>query len=117
MFPQVLSFIQVNFEADERQRAFGYFTATAGLGSILGQVLGGFLLTANLFNIGWRSIFLVNVPIGILALLAAFPLLRESRRSGAGSLDSGGVVLLICSLFLLVFPLVEEEVLVGHCGQ
>jgi len=107
MYPQVLSFIQVTFEPTERPRAFGYYTAVNGLGSILGQVLGGFLLAANLFHLGWRSIFLVNVPIGLFALLAAFPLLRESRRAEAGNRDAGGVVLLICSLFLLVFPLVE----------
>jgi EmrB/QacA subfamily drug resistance transporter len=107
MFPQVLSFIQVSFEPAERPRAFGYFTAVTGLGSILGQVLGGFLLSANIFNMGWRSIFLVNVPIGILALLAASLLLRESRRPETRSLDFGGMVLLICALFLLVFPLVE----------
>jgi MFS family permease len=107
MFPQVLSFIQVSFEPDERPCAFGYYAAVTGLGSILGQVLGGFLLAAAIFNLGWRSIFLVNVPIGILTLLAAFPLLRESRRPEARSLDSGGVALLTFALFLLVFPLVE----------
>ncbi len=107
MFPQVLSFIQVSFEPDERPRAFSYFAAVTGLGSILGQVLGGFLLTANIFNMGWRSIFLVNVPIGILALFAAFPLLRESRKAEARGLDSAGMVLLTLALFLLVFPLVE----------
>jgi EmrB/QacA subfamily drug resistance transporter len=107
MFPQALSFIHVTFEPAERPRAFGYYTAVSGLGSILGQVLGGFLLAANLFHLGWRSIFLVNVPIGLLALLAAFPLLRESRKPEAGTLDAGGVVFLICSLFLFVFPLVE----------
>ena len=107
MFPQVLSFIHVTFEPAERPRAFGYFTAVTGLGSILGQVVGGFLLTANLFHLGWRSIFLVNVPIGILALLAALPLLRESRGTEARRLDVGGIVLFIFALFLLVFPLVE----------
>ncbi len=107
MFPQVLSFIQVTFEPAERPRAFGYYATVSGVGSILGQVLGGFLLVANLFNLGWRSIFLVNVPIGLLVLLAAFPLLCESRRPEAGSLDAGGAALLICSLFLLIFPLVE----------
>lgn len=106
MFPQVLSFIQVTFEPAERPRAFGYFAAVNGLGSILGQGLGGLLLTANIFNMGWRSIFLVNVPIGIIALLAAFPLLSESRKAEASDLDTGGAILLVCSLFLLVFPLV-----------
>jgi EmrB/QacA subfamily drug resistance transporter len=107
MFPQVLSFIQVSFGPAERPRAFSYFTAITGLGSILGQVLGGFLLAANIFNMGWRSIFLVNVPIGIITLLAAFPLLHDSRKIEARDLDSSGMVLLILALFLLVFPLVE----------
>jgi len=109
MFPQVISFIQVSFDSSERPRAFGYYAAISGLASILGQVFGGFLLTANLFNTGWRSIFLVNVPIGIVALVAALLLLRESRIAEAHGLDYGGVSLLTLSLFLLVFPLVEGE--------
>ena len=98
MFPQVISFIQVSFDPSERPRAFGYYAAISGLASILGQVFGGFLLTANLFNTGWRSIFLVNVPIGIVALFAALLLLRESRMSEAHGLDYGGVTLLTLSL-------------------
>jgi len=141
MFPQVLSFIQVSFGPSERPRALSYFTAISGLGSILGQVVGGFLLAANLFSMGWRSIFLINVPIGIITLLAAFPLLHESRKADtsqptkgqftkrkdlsriksahvrlipldkdkpkAHEMDTGGVVLLTLTLFLLVFPLVQ----------
>ena len=109
MFPQVVSFIQVSFEQAERSRAFGYYVAISGLASILGQVFGGFLLTANLFNTGWRSIFLVNVPIGIVVLPAALLLLRESKMSEARKLDYGGVSLLILTLFLFVFPLVMGE--------
>ncbi|WP_165423082.1 MFS transporter [Ktedonosporobacter rubrisoli] len=106
MTPQVIAFIQVSFATAERPIAFGSYAAIAGLASVLGQVFGGFLLEANLFNLGWRSIFLVNVPIGIAALLCALPLLRESRLPGARNLDHGGVTLLSLSLFLLVFPLV-----------
>src|SRR5258708_39732367 len=73
MFPQVVSFIQVNFEADERARAFSYYVAISGLASILGQVFGGFLLAANLFDTGWRGIFLVNVPVGVVAGLSCWP--------------------------------------------
>jgi EmrB/QacA subfamily drug resistance transporter len=107
MFPQVLSFIQVSFDHQERARAFGYYGAITGFASILGQVLGGFLLTANLFNTGWRSIFLINVPIGVVTLLAALLLVRESRSQESRDLDYGGVVLLTLTLFLLVFPLVQ----------
>ncbi len=109
MFPQVVSFIQVNFEADERARAFSYYVAISGLASILGQVFGGFLLAANLFDTGWRGIFLVNVPVGVVAGLSAWPLLRESRGVQMRGLDYGGVALLTLSLFVLIFPLVQAE--------
>jgi EmrB/QacA subfamily drug resistance transporter len=97
MVPQVIAFIQVNFEAHERQRALSGYTATLGLASILGQVLGGVLLAANIWQTGWRGIF----------LFAAVPLLRESRLQGAHRLDYGGVAFLTVSLFLFIFPLVQ----------
>jgi EmrB/QacA subfamily drug resistance transporter len=109
MYPQVMSFIQVSFDQSERPRAFGYFAAIAGLASILGQVFGGFLLTANLFNMGWHNIFLVNVPIGIVVFPAALLLLHESKMPEAPRLDYGGVALLTLALFLFVFPLVMGE--------
>jgi EmrB/QacA subfamily drug resistance transporter len=107
MFPQVLSFIHVTFPSQERPRAFGYYTAVTGLASILGQVIGGALLTANILGLGWRSIFLVNVPIGLVAWVAAALLLQESRKPDARNLDLGGTALLSLTLALLVFPLVE----------
>lgn len=109
MYPQVMSFIQVSFDQRERPRAFGYFAAIAGLASILGQVFGGFLLTANLFNMGWHTIFLVNVPIGIVVIPAALLVLHESKMPEAPRLDYGGVALLTLALFLFVFPLVMGE--------
>ncbi|QBD75549.1 MFS transporter [Ktedonosporobacter rubrisoli] len=107
MIPQVLALIQVNFRERERGIAFGFYGATVGLASIAGQILGGFLITSNAFGLGWRNVFLVNVPIGILAVLAAIPLIRESRVDGARSLDLGGVGILSVALFLLTYPLVE----------
>ncbi|GLV55516.1 MFS transporter [Dictyobacter sp. S3.2.2.5] len=109
MYPQVMSFIQVTFTPAERPRIFGYYAAIAGLASILGQVFGGFLLTANLFDTGWRSIFLVNVPIGLLVFPAALLVLRESKVAEARRLDYGGVGLLTLALFLCVCPLVMGE--------
>jgi EmrB/QacA subfamily drug resistance transporter len=107
MVPQVIAFIQVSFDSSERPLAFSAYTTTLGLASILGQVIGGLLLAVNLLHTGWRSIFLVNVPIGIVTVIAAALLVRESRLSEARRLDYGGVILLSISLFLLVFPLVE----------
>jgi EmrB/QacA subfamily drug resistance transporter len=105
MFPQVLSIIQVSFPLEERTKAFGIFGMVMGTGSFSGNVLGGFLVEADLFGLGWRPIFLVNLPIGILALLCSLPLIQESRSSKAQRLDLGGVALASLGLFLLVFPL------------
>ena len=79
MFPQVLSVIQVTFEPKDRGKAFSVFGATLGLGTILGPVVGGLLIQADLFTDAWRSIFFVNVPIGIIALIAALIYLPESK--------------------------------------
>ena len=71
MVPQVLALINVMFPVHERPRAMAWFGATIGIGSVAGQVLGGAILQANLFGLGWRPIFLVNVPIGIVAVALA----------------------------------------------
>lgn len=107
MMPQVMSLIQVNFSAKERVIAFGFYGATIGLASIAGQIVGGFLISSNAFGLGWRNVFLVNVPIGIIAVLAALPLIHETSTDAARRLDLVGVGLLTVALFLLVYPLLE----------
>lgn len=107
MVPQVLAFIQVSFDPLERPLAFSAYAATLGLASILGQLLGGVLLAVNLLGLGWRSIFLVNVPVGLVVWLAALLVVRESRRTSVRShLDHGGMTLLTLALALFIFPLV-----------
>ncbi|MEU7901101.1 hypothetical protein AB0B45_50795 [Nonomuraea sp. NPDC049152] len=69
MVPQVLSGIQVHFSGAERTRAQGLLVLTLSGGAVAGQVLGGVLVSANLFGLTWRPIFLINVPVGV-ALLA-----------------------------------------------
>lgn len=107
MVPQVLAIIQVSFPSHERSRAFGIFGTVLGLASILGQLLGGLLLGANLFGLTWRPIFLVNVPVGVIALAATARVLRESRSDIRLRLDLGGVAIISTALFLLVGSLVE----------
>jgi EmrB/QacA subfamily drug resistance transporter len=106
MFPQVLSIIQVSFPADERHIAFGIFGMIVGTGSFSGNVLGGLLVQGNLFGLGWRPIFLVNLPLGIIALAAAVRLVHESHSERAKRLDLGGVAIVSLGLLLLVYPLV-----------
>jgi EmrB/QacA subfamily drug resistance transporter len=106
MVPQVLALISATFPARERAKAFAWFGATIGLGSVAGQVVGGVLLDANLFGLGWRSIFLVNVPIGVLAVVAALRLLPHAQAQNRPRLDIVGAVGLSGSLALALVPLV-----------
>ncbi|UMO90043.1 MFS transporter [Pectobacterium sp. PL64] len=106
LFPQVYASIRVNFDGDDSRRAFGLLGMTLGLAAIAGQILGGWLVHANLFGLGWRSIFLINVPIGLLAIAAA-RFIPESRTPQRPSLDWTGVALVSVGLTLLLVPLIE----------
>ena len=107
LLPQVGSFIQVLFPPAERPRAFGLQGAVIGLGIIAGPLLGGLLIDADLFGTLWRPIFLVNVPVGILALLWAWRVLGESKSGTVGGLDVPSVALLSLALGLLIYPVIE----------
>ena len=107
MIPQVLSVIQVIFPARERIKALAAFGVTAGLGTVSGPLLGGLLTQHNLFGLDWRPIFLINVPVGILAVAASAVLVRESRAPRPPRLDPIGVTLISATLLLLLYPLVE----------
>jgi EmrB/QacA subfamily drug resistance transporter len=105
MYPQVLAILQVTFPAHLRQRAFGVYGATIGLATVLGPVLGGALIKLNLFGWDWRTIFLVNVPIGAVALAAGVRRLPESTAPDAARVDLPGAAIITAGLFLLVLPL------------
>lgn len=107
MVPQVVALIQVTFPAKERGIALGFYGATIGLASIAGQIVGGLLISSNIFDLGWRSVFVVNVPVGLLTLIATFPLIRKAKRDNVRRLDLVGVVILIGGLLLLTYPLIE----------
>jgi MFS family permease len=77
MVPQVLAAIQVIFPPAERIKALAGFGMTAGLGTVSGPLLGGLLIQHNLFGLGWRPIFLINVPVGIIAIAAASVLVES----------------------------------------
>lgn len=107
MSPQVLATIQVMFVGRERDLATSYVGVTVGIGSLVGNVVGGYLVSANLFGLGWRPIFFVNVPIGIAALLLSAVFLQESKSQTAQKLDVTGALLSGAALFCLVLPVVE----------
>lgn len=107
LFPQVFSIVQVSFPPRERNAAFGAIGAVIGLATISGPLFGGLLIEGNLLNLGWRPIFLVNLPLGIIAVVAAAVLLRESRAERALRLDPVGVAIASAGLLMLVYPLVQ----------
>ncbi|APU14552.1 MULTISPECIES: MFS transporter [Actinoalloteichus] len=105
-YPQVLSILQTAFSGRRRTMAFGVFGATIGLASIAGQVLGGILTSADLFGLGWRTIFLINVPVGLLAVVGAWRVLPRTRSDSPPRLDLVGSVIVSVALGMLVLPLV-----------
>ncbi len=106
MTPQVLAMLQTTFTGRARDTAYGAFGAVNGLGGIVGQSVGGLLVRADFFGLGWRTAFLVNIPVGIVAVILAARLLPESRSHATRSLDLGGVAIGSAGLLLLVYPLI-----------
>jgi EmrB/QacA subfamily drug resistance transporter len=107
MAPQVLASIRVLFPPTEHGKALGLYSAAFGLSNIVGQILGGVLVSSHPWGFTWQAIFLINVPIGLAALVGSILFLGDSRAEHAQKLDIGGVVLLSATLGLLIYPLIE----------
>ncbi|MHB8869100.1 MAG: MFS transporter [Thermoleophilia bacterium] len=103
IMPSTLSIITAMFPPKERGRAIAAWAATAGLGIVIGPVVGGWLLE----HFWWGSVFLVNVPVVAVALLAGWPLVPESKDPHATPLDPAGAVLSIAGLSALVYGIIE----------
>ncbi len=107
MVPQVLATIQAATSGDSRARALARYGATGGLAAVLGQVVGGVLVSANIDGLGWRPIFLVNVPIGLAGLVLARRYVPETRHGAPAAIDGPGTVLLGVTTLALLVPLTE----------
>lgn len=104
MVPQVLALINVMFPPHERARAMAAFGGVIGVGAVAGQVLGGVLLAADLFDWGWRTIFYINVPIGIAAVGLAARWLPGHERRAETKLDPVGAIGISAALALILVP-------------
>ncbi|MEU1306047.1 MFS transporter [Streptomyces shenzhenensis] len=105
MVPQVLSIVHATFPAHERGKVFGLFGAIVGLGAVSGPLLGALLTEWNLFGLEWRPIFLINLPVGVVAFLLGRRFITESRAPRALKLDLVGVALVTLGLLMLLYPL------------
>ncbi|WP_390315890.1 MFS transporter [Streptomyces gamaensis] len=107
MIPQGLGLIREMFSGRELNRALGMYGPVMGLAYVGGPVLAGWLVSADWFGSGWRMVFLVNLPLGLLALLGGWRFLPRSGPAGGTRLDVVGVVLASVAALPVVFPLVQ----------
>lgn len=105
MAPQVLATIRTIFSTEEQPRVIGLYGSVFGLASIVGQLFGGALITLHPLGLTWQSIFLINIPIGILALMGALRFLPEIQPSNRPKIDLLGVLLLSLFLGSIIYPL------------
>lgn len=103
--PQVLASLRTVFTPAEQARVMGWFGMVYGIAAVLGQVGGGALVSQDLLGLGWRAVFLVNLPIGLLALAGSAWCLPESQAPGGASIDLPGTGLLSVTLGLCIYPL------------
>ena len=94
MFPQALTGIQLNFADDRRKRAIGLYAIALSTGAVVGQIVGGALISANIAGSHWRLIFLVNVPVGAAVIMAALRYLPADSPRKVRRLDLQGVATL-----------------------
>ncbi|QGP80969.1 MFS transporter [Sphingobium sp. CAP-1] len=107
MLPQVMSLTQIMYAPHERMAALGLFGILGGLAAVLGPVIGGALISADLFGLSWRPIFLINLPIGLVAVFCAHRVLPRGRSKRQPRLDMVGTFLVMVLLFSLIFPLIQ----------
>ncbi|WP_343318477.1 MFS transporter [Arthrobacter sp. TMP15] len=105
MIPQVLSSLQVMYKPSERAGAMAGFSALAGVAAVSGPILGAILTDADVFGWGWRTIFFVNVPVCIFAVICAVKFVPESVAPVRHKLDLSGVVILAVGMMAILYPL------------
>jgi MFS family permease len=105
MFPQTLTGIQLAFAGHARARAIGLYALALSSGAECGQLLGGALISADVLGLGWRAIFLVNVPVGMVAIVAGLRWLPEDAARTSRRLDLRGVAALSATVLLVLVPL------------
>ena len=107
MLPQVFGLVRDLFPADQMGKAWAVLGPVSGLSAVIGPIMAGLLIDADVLGTGWRSIFLVNVPIGAFVLIVGARYLPAGAPSGRTRLDATGMALAGAGAVLLVYPLVQ----------
>jgi EmrB/QacA subfamily drug resistance transporter len=107
LIPQGFGLMKQVFDDEELGKAMGMFGPATGLPMLAAPILAGALIDANLWGIGWRLVFLINVPIGAVSLPLAIRSLPRGATHAGGKLDFGGVALIGLALVAIIFPLIQ----------
>ncbi|MGR6968650.1 MFS transporter [Streptomyces cynarae] len=107
LVPQVLATFHHTLEGERKARALALYGATSGIAAVVGQLVGGLLVSADIAGTSWRPIFLVNVPIGLVVLLVAARIVPATRSEHPVGIDLPGTVLFAATLIALLVPLTE----------
>ncbi|HEY2792191.1 MAG TPA: MFS transporter, partial [Micromonosporaceae bacterium] len=107
MLPQAFGLIRDLFPPSQIGKAFGALGPVIGLSTVLGPIMAGLLIKADLFGTGWRMAFAINLPLGLFTLIAGAKVLPSAPRSRSARLDLLGALLAGSGVFLLVYPLVQ----------
>lgn len=104
LMPQILATIHATLHGPRHSHAVGVYTAVAGLSVVIGQVLGGWLVSADLFGLGWRLGFFVNLPVCALVLGFGLVVIPDTRGTGTPRADTLGMALFALFLLCLLLP-------------
>ncbi len=107
MIPQGFGVIKEVFPPERLAAAFGVFGPVIGLAAVCGPIVAGSLIDADLFGTGWRMIFLINLPLGLVAVFGALRFMPANRPARGERLDVPGTLLVVAAAVLLIFPLVQ----------
>lgn len=108
MVPQILSTIQVMYTTtEERQGISAFYGALAGVATVAGPIIGALLITGDLWGLEWRTIFLVNLPVGVIAFVLGIIYLPDARSPHPLRIDFIGVAIILVAMLMLMFPLIQ----------